>query len=310
MTRPALILMTAAIFTLTAASCVQSDQQRTEAGIAATGSPSQPPALMAKDAPASTIMAAMADAGVGVSRAMSPVEKALDLPQSDATASMIIRTGNASIEVEALEAAIDRVRQLAQRLGGFVGNTSTQTGRGQIRSAMLELKIPAARFDEALTGLKPLGTVEAINVQTEDVGEEFVDITARQTNAKKLEERLLALLATRTGKLEDVVAVERELSRVREAIDRYEARLRYLRAHVSMSTLSVSVHEQAPILPPHAGPSPIGEAFRQAWRNCVGFVAMAIASLGWMVPLLALTAIGYGAWRRWAPAKPPKLATN
>jgi hypothetical protein len=218
--------------------------------------------------------------------------------QSNVAVSMVIRTGAASIEVPSLDAAIHRVRQLAERLGGYVGNTTTRTGGGQIRSATLELKIPAARFDEAVSGLSPFGKVESINVQAEDVGEEFVDLTARTTNAKRLEERLLALLAARTGKLEEVVNVERELARVREEIERFDGRLRYLRSRVATSTLTVTVHEPATLRPPRVGPGVMREAFRQAWRNGVEFVAVLIASLGWLVPLSLIATVVYVMWRR------------
>ena len=107
--------------------------------------------------------------------------------------------------------AIIKVRQLATQLGGYVANSSISGGRDQVRSATLELKIPAARYDQAVGGLGEIGKVESVNTNVEDVGEEYVDITARVTNAKRLEERLVNLLATRTGKLEDVLAVEREL---------------------------------------------------------------------------------------------------
>ena len=135
--------------------------------------------------------------------------------------SMLIRTGAASIEVERLDPAIIKVRQLAAQLGGYVANSSIAGGRDQIRSATLELKIPAARYDQAVSGLGGIGRVESVNTNVEDVGEEYVDLSARVTNAKRLEERLVGLLATRTGKLEDVLAVERELARVREEIERY-----------------------------------------------------------------------------------------
>ena len=42
----------------------------------------------------------------------------------------------------------------------------------------------------------------------------YVDLTARAANVERLERRLIDLLARRTGKLEDVLAVERELARV------------------------------------------------------------------------------------------------
>ena len=225
-------------------------------------------------------------------------------PGTSIVPSMLIRTGNAVIEVDSLEIAISEVRLLAQRLGGFISNTTMQTGQGQIRSATLEMKVPAARFDEAVGGLKPLGKVEAVNESSEDVGEEYVDLTARMTNARRLEERLITLLATRTGKLEDVLAVERELARVREQIERYEGRLRYLRTRAAVSTLTVTVHEPRPLLGSNPGRSVIGEAFREAWRNFVRFIAGFIEALGVLIPLAALGFLGWLVWRRFGP--PPR----
>jgi hypothetical protein len=221
--------------------------------------------------------------------------------QPSTSSSMIIRTGFAGIEVDSLDAAIARVRALAQRVGGFVANTAVQGGKDQLRSASLEVKVPSDRFDEALAGLSPIGKVESVNVNAQDVGEEFVDIAARVENAHRLEARLIALLANRTGKLQDVLSVERELARVREEIERYEGRMRYLRSRVALSTLTINVHERAPIIVPVAGDGPITIAFREAWRNFVGFVAGLIASLGVLIPLGAIALVGWLGVRRWAP---------
>ena len=68
-----------------------------------------------------------------------------------------------------------------------------------------------------------------MNVSAEDVGEEYVDVQARVANAHRLEQRLIEVLATKTGKLSDILNVERELARVREEIERMEGRMRYLR---------------------------------------------------------------------------------
>lgn len=211
---------------------------------------------------------------------------------------MLIRTGHAMVEVDSLELAITRVRQLAQQLGGFVANTSMDVGQRQFRQATLQLRIPAARFDEAISGLPPVGRIESVNVTTEDVGEEFVDVSARVANARRLEERLIALLATRTGRLEDVLAVERELARVREEIERHEGRLRYLRTRAAVSTLTVNLHEPRPIIGEYPGANVMGNAFRQAWRNFVGFLAGFIASLGILIPVGLLALVGWYVLRR------------
>lgn len=215
---------------------------------------------------------------------------------------MIIRNGHVVVEVDSLEPAIERVRQLAISLGGSIGNLSMHLGEEQIRSATVEMRIPAARFDDALTGLAPLGDVEQSNATAQDVGEEFVDVSARVANAKRLEQRLIDLLANRTGRLEDVLAVERELARVREEIERYEGRLRFLSSRVATSTILASLHEPRPLVASTPGTNIIAEAFRDMWRNFVRFIATLIESLGLLVPVAALAWIAWRATRRWRHA--------
>jgi hypothetical protein len=234
-----------------------------------------------------------------------PAEERWSRPfEFDPATRLIVRTGQAGIEVDSLEPAMTELRRVVQRAGGFVADASVQSGRNQLRQATLELKVPSTRFDELTEGLQPIGRLEFVNVGAEDVSEEFVDLTARVANGRRLEERLVELLRTRTGKLQDVLSVERELARVREEIERMEGRLRYLKTSAQLSTLSVSLHEPVPIVATH-GPGPIVEAFRAAWRNFVSVFAGAIASLGFVVPVLAfgwgLVVVGRK-WRRTATA--------
>ena len=205
---------------------------------------------------------------------------------------MIIRTGQASIEVDSLAVGVARVRELARRMGGFVGNTQMEAGGEQAKSATLEIRLPSARFDDAIAGLTPIGKVESVNISAQDVGEEYVDIAARVSNAHRLEQRLIEVLATKTGKLRDVLDVERELARVREEIERMEGRMRYLRTRVATSTLSITVHEPRPVVGERGSGSVIGEAFKQSWRNFVDFTARFIAALGTLIPTLLLLAGG------------------
>ena len=217
---------------------------------------------------------------------------------------MLIRTGTASVEVQALDQAIAAVQGLATRFGGYVASSEIQTGRDQVRTATLELKVPSGRFDELLSGLAPLGKVEAVNTSSEDVGEEYTDLTARAENSRRLEERLVALLATRTGKLEEVLSVERELARVREQIERLEGRMRYLRSRAALSTLRLTLHEPLPIVGV-PGDNPIADAFRQAWRNLVAVVAGLIAIAGGALPLAVVAVVVWILVRRFIPRRQP-----
>jgi Domain of unknown function (DUF4349) len=214
-------------------------------------------------------------------------------PDPTSPSPMIIRTGEASIEVDTVDHAVGRVRELARSVGGYVANSSAQTGADNVKSATVQLKVPVEQFDQVLTRLTSLGKVESVNVTAQDVGEEYVDVEARVANSRRLEERLIALLATRTGKLKDVLDVEQELARVRGDIEQAEGRMRFLRAHAAFSTLDVTVHEHAAVLADAPGEHPLRDAAHQAWRNFIGVIAAGIASLGVILPLALVVG---GAW--------------
>jgi hypothetical protein len=252
------------------------------------------------NAPSATRESRVQSGEDAASEASSPAD-ALQNVNSATTAvpSMVIRTGQAFIEVDKVDPAILKIRQLAAQVGGYIANSSISGGRDQIRQATLELKIPAPRYDQAVGSLSTIGKLETVNSTAQDVGEEFVDVTARVSNARRLEERLITLLSTRTGKLDEVLRVERELARVREEIERYEGRLRYLSTRVATSTLTITVHEPAPILGNNPGVNPIAAAMRRAWRNFVGLVASLIASLGIVIPLALFGFAGLLGYRRW-----------
>jgi Domain of unknown function (DUF4349) len=292
MRRPMLVLAGLAGLTALAAavSCKAARPVRTDVG--------EERVARQRAADALTVLAPTAQGlAVARERSVNAAAPAVLFPRSSVTPSMLIRTAQASIEVDSLERALAQVRTLAARVGGEIANTTLQTGRGELHSASLELRIPAERFDAALDGLAAIGKLEAVNVRAEDVGEEFTDVSARIENARRLEARLIDLLATRTGKLTDVLEVERALARVREEIERYEGRVRYLRAHAALSTLTISVHEPVPIVGP-VGTSVLGEAFAQAWRNFVALVALCIRSLGVVLPLGLIAGLAWLALRR------------
>jgi hypothetical protein len=254
-----------------------------------------PPPQVASPAPA------IMNADMSVAEQTEPTAQSGQIasPTNDVSSSaMIIRTGTATIEVDSLEPAVARLRALALSVGGYVGNTSMQTGKNQLRSATVEIKVPSQRWGQLLVGLKPIGTLEAQDESAEDVGEEYVDVQARVANARRLEARLIDLLANRTGKLSDALSVERELARVREEIERYEGRMRYLKTRSAISTMTVTVHEPAPVLGNQPGDNPIAQAFRDAWRGFIGFIAGIIVSLGVLIPLAVIAWIVWMVYRR------------
>lgn len=296
------LLLTPVVLLGTLAGCDKSSSRHEEANQTAgyvRGAPAAAPAASrmvtrrarpvspdaANESDAATPAFTAADTGSSASLAFNP-------------AAMLIRTATAMVEVSKLDPAVAAARQAAARFGGVVANAQVETGRNEVHRAVLQIKVPASRFDSLLSGLAPLGRVESVQVSAEDVGEEYVDIEARLTNLRRLEVRLIELLANRTGKLSDVLSVERELARVRGEIEQIEGRRRFLQRSVALSTLQLTLHEPEPIIAGQPGTNPIAAAFRDAWRYFVASIAWCISALGFVVPIgifIAIVAV-VGRW--------------
>lgn len=77
----------------------------------------------------------------GGSEEQPPSLKFVEVRDSTAGAALLIRTGNLSIRVDSLDPAIRKVGELIVSLGGYLTNSSIQTGDGQRKSATLEAKV-------------------------------------------------------------------------------------------------------------------------------------------------------------------------
>jgi hypothetical protein len=139
----------------------------------------------------------------------------------------LITNGELQLAVADLEQSIDQAQRWANEVGGYAQSLTNDT---------IHLRIPASRWDEALTRATAMGRVLQKQVQVQDVTEEFLDLEIQLANARALRQRLEELMA----KAEDVKAaleVELELARVRTEIERIEGRLKYLSHNVAMSSL-------------------------------------------------------------------------
>jgi uncharacterized protein DUF4349 len=209
----------------------------------------------------------------------------------------IIKTGEISIEVPDVGAALGRVRAMALELGGYVGGSQAGT---KDQTATLTLRIPADRFDEALTRLHKLTgdvIVEATNEQ--DVTSAVVDLEARITNLQASEVQYRALL-TKAVKIEDILAVQTRLDDVRGQIEQLQAQHKELTGLADLSTLTVTLVPTA--LQQTAGSWDPGKTVSDAFAALVG-VAQGVGNgaiwfaIVWLPALIGLGIVILVAWR-------------
>ena len=120
--------------------------------------------------------------------------------QTWATERMIVRTGNMRLKVKDMAEALDRIKEIAQWLGGYVVSSNWRGGEEE-RTAIISIRVPAEKYDDATTSLRDLA-IEVLSDSTtaRDVTEEYTDLDSQLRNLEATEERYLALL----GKADDV----------------------------------------------------------------------------------------------------------
>jgi hypothetical protein len=155
----------------------------------------------------------------------------------------LIQTADVNLVVEDFDTVPQRIESLVERHGGFISDSRLGGQRGARRTGTWQVRVPSEQFKSFLGAAAGIGEIRSMTQSARDVTEEFVDVEARIRNKRVQEEGLLRILAERPGKLEDVLAVERELSRVREEMERMQGRLRLLSSLTSLATITISVEE-------------------------------------------------------------------
>ncbi len=158
-------------------------------------------------------------------------------PMIARTASLKLLTKDFDQTRAALEAAI-------RRHGGYSAQLTVGSESGNVHTLAASFRVPADQLDATLTEIKQLAHVEQETLGGEEVTDQYVDLNARLSNARRTEQTLLDILEKRAGRLSDVLAVEQELANVREQIERMEAELKNLQNRVNFATLQVELREE------------------------------------------------------------------
>jgi hypothetical protein len=162
----------------------------------------------------------------------------------------VIRNGDIQVLVDTYEPAREAVEALVREVKGYISSSQVHHASGRVSSATLVLKVPANSFPAVMKRVAELGSVLTESTKSDDITEQYYDIRARLENAKRLEARLIELLAKKAGKVSDLLQVEKEIGRVREEVERFEGKLRLWDNLVSLSTLSVQLQMRSTYTPP------------------------------------------------------------
>jgi hypothetical protein len=220
----------------------------------------------------------------------------------------IIYDAQVTLVVESVGSLEQELEKLCTQSGGYIAEKTISGSSHEKRQGTWKVRIPSDRFNAFLASVGRLGEMQQNHIDSQDVTQEYYDLEARISN--KQQERLQKHLDDSTGKLEDILAVERELSRVRGEVEQMQGRLRYLANQTDLSTVTISASELMNYTPPVSPTfaAQIGRTFRESTQLLADFgkgvVLVAVAAAPW-VPVVALVVIP--TWllirRRWVAVR-------
>jgi hypothetical protein len=221
------------------------------------------------------------------------------------TGRKIVYTAQLDLIVEDFSALPAEVENLARQHDAFVAKSDYSGSPRAPRHGQWTVRVPAARYLEFLAALKNLGDVTRIHADAQDISEEYADLEARLRNKREEETRLLALLKDATASLADVLAVERELMRVRGEIEQQEGRQRLMNDRAALATVVLRAREVKDYFPDESA-TYATRARRVLW-NSTNLLATTmqdlsifiVALLPWLAALTVPILVVVLAMRRW-----------
>jgi hypothetical protein len=182
--------------------------------------------------------------GSNIPVAEEAATKAGETPAPEVANRKLIRNASVELEIVSFDDAVQKITALANEDRGYVATTSSEKqANGKLRGEVI-VKVLPENLDRFLQKIRGLGELKNQTLGTEDVTKAYFDTDSRLKNARVMEQRLIDMLKAKTGKVSDLLQVEKELGRVREEIEKMQGELKYWDSQVQLATVTVSLVEK------------------------------------------------------------------
>ena len=167
---------------------------------------------------------------------------------------MIVRTADLSMVVTDITKTISQMTQLANNNNGYVV-LANQTSTDKSISGVISIRIPAVQFESTMSALRTMAVkVTSENLAASDVSQEYTDLTSKLRNLQTAEAQLAAIMQ-KAEKVEDVLAVENQLTTTQQDIEVTKGRMQYLEQTTAMSLITVNLQQSTLTISLYAGTS-------------------------------------------------------
>ena len=217
---------------------------------------------------------------------------------------LLLHRGYLQLYTADYEGAEEKILAVAESYGGFLQESSISYGDpGDRPTGTYLLRIPGERFQEAMVELSKAGTLAGSSQSVENITAIYEDVNAR-LDALEIQEEQLKGYLRKAGSIEELLAVEKELARIRTEMDQALSQLKNWDRELAYATIQVSLTEDP--LGASVITSPLGrlpEESREAFIASVNFLlnggSFLVVTLFRLLPFTLPDALGVGIWQGW-----------
>lgn len=211
----------------------------------------------------------------------------------------VVRTAQVAVEVKngSFDSTLDKLFTISTTLGGYISGTVANADTGALRTGTITFQVPTDKFNDAISQVRALGTVQNLAVGGQDVSAQYVDLQARLKNLEAQHQAMLALLG-QAKTIAEIISIQNQLGTITGQIEQIKGQIAYYDHATSLSTVSVSVHEAAVAIKPATTDSwGFSSAFLQGLHGFVSTLNYILVGVGYALPVLLLLVLGLFAWR-------------
>ncbi|KRF25143.1 DUF4349 domain-containing protein [Phycicoccus sp. Soil803] len=230
----------------------------------------------------------------------------------------LARRASIALKVKNIGQAVAKVRATTATAQGIVLSENIGTAAGDAPLAEsakvtattygeITISVPSAELDRVIAELGSVGTVIRSTSSSENVGGQIVDTTSRLQTMRVSVERVRAFLEDAKD-LNQIVALEAELTRRQSDLEALEAQLASLKGSVARSPIQISLTTEPGAIVEEPDQAGFLVGLKGGWDAFTASLSVLLTVLGALLPFLALFALlGLPVWwylRRRRPVNP------
>ena len=215
----------------------------------------------------------------------------------DTISKKIIKNGDMTIQVGDIKKAQNQVNEVLKKNKAYIQKEEFHN-TDKDENLNLIIRVPHANFDALINSFSDgVGSVLAKNISSNDVTEEYTDVSIKLANKKIYLEKYRDMLKN-AATTKDILEIQENIRELEDEIDISEGRLRFIDDRVNYSTLNLSLYKEkvrSSATSKIGFGSRFGDSLTEGWNSFVAFFLGVISF--W--PFLLLIPLIIFIWRKW-----------